>query len=289
MKLKGIQNIFHAELDTIYGKKEVDSFFHILIEYYFDLPKYYLALDPDFTLSKEEQALMIKALHDLKQERPIQYIMGVSDFLGMPIKVNENVLIPRPETEELVGWVFKEIKNLDKQEIRVLDVGTGSGCIAIAIAKEFPGTEVYAIDVNNKILSLARENAQLNEVAVTFVRSDVLNHPSKVRWADISFDIIVSNPPYVRYAEKRYMHNNVLKNEPHLALFVEDSNPLKFYDAISELALENLTDKGQLFFEINAYMAQDMYNLLFNKGFEQIELRQDIFGKDRMIKAIKEK
>ena len=288
MKLKRIQNIFHSELDAIYGKREVDSFFYLLIEYYFNLPRYYLALDPDFTLSKDEQALMIKALHDLKQERPIQYIMGVTDFLGMPIKVNENVLIPRPETEELVGWVLKEMKNMDKADIRVLDVGTGSGCIAIAIAKEFPGTQIYGLDVNESILALARENAKLNEVHVDFILSDVLDTSSPISGMTEAFDVIVSNPPYVRYAEKRYMQKNVIQNEPHLALFVEDSNPLKFYDAISDLALENLSENGRLFFEINALLSKDMYNLLYNKGFANIELRQDIFGNDRMIKANKE-
>ncbi|MBT8252377.1 MAG: peptide chain release factor N(5)-glutamine methyltransferase [Flavobacteriaceae bacterium] len=285
MRLKSIQKIFHKQLDPIYGKQEVDSFFFILIEYYFNLPRYYLALDPDFGLSKDEQALMIKALHDLKQERPIQYIIGVTNFLGMPFKVNENVLIPRPETEELVGWVLKELKAMNKTDARVLDVGTGSGCIAIAIAKEFPAAKVYGLDVNGDILEMAKENAELNNVQVHFLISDVLINRDSVPHTSDGFDIIVSNPPYVRYAEKRYIRNNVLKNEPHMALFVDDSNPLKFYDAISELAYHNLNSGGQLFFEINAYLAKDMQILLSGKGFELIELRQDIFGKDRMIKA----
>ena len=287
MKLKSIQKIFHSELDSIYGKQEVDSFFYILIEYYFNLPKYYLALDPDFSLAKDEQALMIKALHDLKMERPIQYIIGMTDFLGMPIKVNENVLIPRPETEELVGWVLMELKNSDQPIDRILDVGTGSGCIAIAIAKEFPNTEVFALDKSEDILDLAKENAALNNVKVKFRHSDVLIDRDGVPGADELFDVIVSNPPYVRYAEKQYMQNNVLLNEPHDALFVEDHNPLKFYDAISDLGLYSLKSGGKLFFEINAYLADDMKDLLQGKGYSEIELRQDIFGKDRMIKAIR--
>ena len=286
MKLKEIQKIFHSELDKIYGKQEVESFFYILIEYYFNLPKYYLALDPDFSLSKDEPALMIKALHDLKMERPIQYIIGVTDFLGMPIQVNENVLIPRPETEELVGWVLMELKNSDNPNCRILDVGTGSGCIAIAIAKEFPNMEIYALDKSEKILDLARDNARLNEVNVRFTLSDVLINRDHVPGSEEYFDIIVSNPPYVRYAEKQYMRKNVLMNEPHDALFVEDHNPLKFYDAISDLGLYMLNPGGKLFFEINAYLSNDMNELLKGKGYHDIELRQDIFGKDRMIKAI---
>ncbi len=286
MKLKDIQKIFHSELDSIYGKREVDSFFYILIEYYFNLPKYYLALDPDFSLAKDEQALMIKALHDLKFERPIQYILGVTDFLGMPIQVNEKVLIPRPETEELVGWVIKDLKNSNQINPRILDVGTGSGCIAIAIAKEFPNTSVYGLDKAEDILELARENANLNKVSVNFVLSDVLINRDFVPDSDEFFDIIVSNPPYVRYTEKQYMQNNVLLNEPHDALFVEDQNPLKFYNAISDLGLYILKPGGKLFFEINAYLAEDMNELLQEKGYKEIELRQDIFGKDRMIKAI---
>ena len=285
MKLKHIQQIFHAELDTVYGKQEVDSFFHILIEYYFNLPRYYLALDPDFSLSKEEQALMIKALHDLNQERPIQYIVGVTEFLGMPIKVNEKVLIPRPETEELVGWMFKELQLIDKSAIRILDVGTGSGCIAIALSKEFPDAEVYAIDMNESILEIAKGNAALNKVKINFIETDILLNKETIPGVKKAFDVIVSNPPYVRYTEKLYMKNNVLQNEPHLALFVDDSDPLKFYNVISQLAVKMLNPGGMLFFEINAYLANEMRVLLEGKGFHNIELKQDIFGKDRMIKA----
>ena len=285
MKLKDTQGIFHKELDAIYGKQEVDSFFQILIEYYFNLPRFYLALDPEFSLSKEEQALMIKALHDLKQERPIQYIIGITEFLGMPIKVNENVLIPRPETEELVGWMYMELKAIDKLTLNILDVGTGSGCIAIALAKEFPQAEVYAIDLNEEVLNVAKENAELNAVQIHFMESNILQSHGGIPELNKSFDVIVSNPPYVRYAEKQYMRKNVLMNEPHTALFVEDHNPLKFYDVISDLAAECLSPDGLLFFEINAYMAKDMVALLSNKGFTDTELKKDIYGKDRMIKA----
>ncbi len=285
MKLKDIQQIFHTELDSVYGKQEVDSFFQILIEYYFNLPRFYLALDPEFSLAKDEQALMVKALHDLKQERPIQYIVGITDFLGMPIQVNENVLIPRPETEELVGWMYQELKAIDKLTFNILDVGTGSGCIAIALAKEFPSAEVFALDVSEDILDVARQNAELNEVRIQFIESNVLVNSSTIPGFNKMFDVIVSNPPYIRYAEKQYMRKNVLLNEPHLALFVDDNNPLKFYDAIAELATHNMSPDGMLFFEINAYLARDMEALLVNKGFENIELRKDLYGKDRMIKA----
>lgn len=288
MRLKDIQQIFHKELDSIYGISEVDSFFYILIEFYFNLPRYYLALDPDFSLSKDEQALMIKALHDLKQERPIQYITGVTEFLGMPIHVNEKVLIPRPETEELVGWIFKELKKRDRSDFRILDVGTGSGCIAIALTKEFNTAEVFALDVSDSILEMAEENAKLNEVKINFIKSDILFIGDRLNGVKEPLDVIVSNPPYVRYTEKKFMKNNVLKNEPHLALFVDDNDPLKFYNAIADLALKILSEDGMLFFEINAYLAEEMKDLLNEKGFTNVELRQDIFGKDRMIKATRD-
>lgn len=287
MKLKDIQHIFHKELDRIYGRSEVGNFFYILIEFYFNLPRFYLALDPDFSLSKEEQALMIKALHDLKEERPIQYITGVTEFLGMPIHVNENVLIPRPETEELVGWMFKELQRLDKPDPRILDVGTGSGCIAIALSKEFPSAEVFALDVSDSIIEMAEENAKLNEVDITFIESDILFIGEHLKGIKEPLDVIVSNPPYVRYIEKKYMRDNVLKNEPHIALFVDDNDPLKFYNAIADLAINELADSGLLFFEINAYFAKEMKDMLEAKGFTEVELRKDIFGKDRMVKAVK--
>ncbi|GAA4818451.1 peptide chain release factor N(5)-glutamine methyltransferase [Litoribaculum gwangyangense] len=278
MKLKAVQNIFHEELDAIYSKEEVDSFFFILIDFYYKVSRMELALNPKYEV--EEAHTILKALQDLKRQKPIQYITGETVFYGLPFKVTEDVLIPRPETEELVEWVIKHIHS--NNQIRILDIGTGSGCIAISIAKYLPNAMVYALDVSGKALKIAEENAQRNEVDIKFFEEDILKIESI---NDLKFDIIVSNPPYVRELEKELMEPNVLENEPHLALFVKDNNPLLFYEAISKFAVNNLSKKGLLFFEINEYLGQDMMALM-KTYFSNIELKQDIFKKDRMIKGV---
>ena len=284
MKLKDIQNIFHGTLDSMYGKEEVDSFFFMLIDFYYKVSRIQLAMDFDYAIDSYEK--IINALELLKQQMPIQYIIGETEFYGLPFKVNENTLIPRPETEELVEWVLKQV---DKNEsITILDIGTGSGCIAISLAKNLPNAKIYALDVSAKALKMAKQNADLNDVNVKFLETDILTvgHAELVSVSH-KFDIIVSNPPYVREQEKELMKPNVLDNEPHLALFVKDENPLLFYEAITQFASNNLTMNGQLFFQINEYLGNDMIDLLNDNSFRNIELKQDIFKKDRMIKGIK--
>ncbi|WNH09690.1 peptide chain release factor N(5)-glutamine methyltransferase [Thalassobellus suaedae] len=205
----------------------------------------------------------------------------------MPFKVNEHTLIPRPETEELVEWIIKEFKNYNS-EIRILDIGTGSGCIAVALAKRLKNVKVYALDISKDALKIARKNAELNGVDIEFIEADILNINQSVFNEESEFDIIVSNPPYVRDKEKELMKANVLNNEPHLALFVKDENPLQFYKAITEFAVEKLNKNGQLFFEINEFLGKDMIRLLLKNNFKNIQLKQDIFKKDRMIKGEKE-
>ena len=287
MILKEIQHIFHLELDAIYGKDEVDSFFDMLLNAYLGFGRINLILNPNLTITKAEEQPLFEALNRLKLEEPIQYIIGNAEFYGLKLKVNEYTLIPRPETEELVDWILNGISNLES-EINILDIGTGSGCIAIAIAKNLPKANVVAIDVSEEALKTAKENAQLNNVKVEFIHQDILssNH-FELNVATREYDIIVSNPPYVRILEKDVMKNNVLNYEPHMALFVEDKDPLIFYKAIVQFAVENLTPKGQLFFEINQYLGKEMVQLLEIHGFKNIELRKDLFGDDRMIKAIK--
>jgi len=309
MKLKDIKNKFHEVLYAIYGKEEVDSFFFMLIDAYYKVSRIQLAMEPDFKIKNQDA--IINALEALKQEQPIQYILGETEFYGLPFKVNKDVLIPRPETEELVAWVISEVKNKiqisqteryvqSKAEvsrstgINILDIGTGSGCIAISLAKNLPHAKVYALDVSKKALQVAKQNAELNNVEVEFIETDILK-PDEMRqkteaiwnleFENLEFDIIVSNPPYVRVKEKMQMKNNVLNNEPHLALFVKDENPLLFYEAISGFAVHKLNDKGLLFFEINEYLGNEMIQLLKAKQFRNIELKQDIFKKDRMIKG----
>ena len=202
----------------------------------------------------------------------------------MIFKVNENTLIPRPETEELVDWILKEGTD---RAVNVLDIGTGSGCIAIALAKNMPNAKVYALDISKAALKTAKLNADLNKVKIEFIEADILTigHAELVSVSH-KFDVIVSNPPYIQEKEKPLMKPNVLNNEPHLALFVKDENPLLFYEAITEFAIHNLTKNGQLFFEINEYLGRKMIRLLIDNNFKNIELKQDILKKDRMIKAI---
>lgn len=281
MKLKAIKHKFHDELGAVYPAEEIDSFFNILAETYYGVKRIQLATNPDLTLNDSEDIL--KALAELKNEKPIQYIIGETEFYGLNFKVNDGVLIPRPETEELVEWVLKKAK--PNMPINILDMGTGSGCIAISLAKHLPQAKVFAIDISAKALNMAKKNALFNGVDVYFKEADILT--LKTLSEQVEFDIIVSNPPYVREKEKQYMKPNVLDNEPHLALFVKDEDPLLFYKAITDFAINNLKENGLLFFEINEFLGNAMIDLLRNKNFENIELKQDVFKKDRMIKAEK--
>ncbi|WP_341214814.1 peptide chain release factor N(5)-glutamine methyltransferase [uncultured Wocania sp.] len=283
MKLKDIQKTFHESLDAIYGKEEVDSFFFMLIDSFYEISRLKLAIEPNFEI--ENKAAILNALEALKLEHPIQYILGETEFYGLSFKVNKDVLIPRPETEELVDWIINTVNSSAvEKSLNILDIGTGSGCIAIALAKNLPNAKVYALDVSKKALQIAKQNAVLNNVKIECIEADVLTccHAELVSVSH-KFDVIVSNPPYVREQEKIQMKSNVLNNEPHLALFVKDNDPLLFYNAISDFAINNLNANGMLFFEINEYLGKNMIQLLKQKQFKNIELKQDIFKKDRMI------
>ncbi|MFK7747019.1 MAG: peptide chain release factor N(5)-glutamine methyltransferase [Kordia sp.] len=290
MRLKDIQDIFHNELDEMYGKDEVNSFFFMLTEAYFGLERFALALDPDFVITKAQETPMFSALSELKLEKPIQHIVGKAHFYGLEFLVNEHTLIPRPETEELVQWILDAEKNNTATEtLRILDIGTGSGCIAIALQKNLPNTKVYAMDISENALQVARKNATSNDVSVEFIQADVLPLEDLNVFGEdeLKFDIIVSNPPYVRNVEKAEMRKNVLEFEPDSALFVEDDDPLIFYDKIANLAKANLITNGSLYFEINQYLGKEMIDLLEEKQFQNIELKQDIFGVDRMTKCVR--
>ncbi|MEX0274688.1 MAG: peptide chain release factor N(5)-glutamine methyltransferase [Flavobacteriaceae bacterium] len=298
MQLSEIKAIFHKELEVLYPKDEIDGFFYTLVEHYLQQPRFILALQPRFTLSKEEEAPFFTALAQLKIERPLQYILGETHFMGIPMHVDENVLIPRPETEELVQWIVNgtsdntSIKNdtSGKESTQyittpsILDIGTGSGCIAISLAKLWTNAEVVALDVSGGALKIARRNARLNTVAVQFIKADILD--PEFRMPNTTFDIIVSNPPYVREMEKSGIRNNVKKYEPPGALFVPDDAPLLFYGAIAQFAQAHLRKGGQLYLEINQYLGRETQSLLKRIGFMDIELKKDIFGNDRMLKAV---
>ncbi len=283
MLLKEYRDYFKTELLPVYDEKEIDSFFYITLEAFHQMKRVDLALQPGFELDGMQLLQWETVLHQLKEEKPIQYIFEETEFFGLSFYVNENVLIPRPETEELVEWILNSVSGLPKdRKIKILDIGTGSGCIAVSLAKNLPQAEVFAIDVSEKALEVARRNARQLEAPVTFWHKDIL----ETTILPEMFDIIVSNPPYVRHLEKEEISKNVLEFEPHLALFVEDHDPLLFYRKITELATKNLNRNGLLFFEINQYLGPEMQGLLENHRFTQIELRKDIYENDRMTKAV---
>ncbi|WP_040279960.1 peptide chain release factor N(5)-glutamine methyltransferase [Psychroserpens damuponensis] len=285
MILKDILHIYHNELDNLFGNEEVNSFFNLLIEHYLDLKRIHLVLYPEYAVTKEEEQPLFEALAQLKQHKPIQYIIGETEFYGLPFKVNEHTLIPRPETEELVDWIINShTEHNEASQLKILDIGTGTGCIAIALAKHLKKAKVSALDVSEDALKIAKQNAVLNEVDVHFIHDNILNsRHAKTDLAAVNFDVIVSNPPYVRNLEKVEIQPNVLENEPHLALFVDDDNPLQFYRVICEFARLNLKDSGTLYFEINEYLGQEMIALMKEFNFKDIEFKKDMFGKDRMI------
>lgn len=280
MLLKEIKDIYHRELDEKYPKEEVDSMFYLMIEHFLGLEQFILAIDPGIVITKDEEQYMFEGLSKLRNEIPIQYVLGETTFMDLKIMVNESVLIPRPETEELVSWVLKDIENLD-DNLKIVDIGTGSGCIAISLFKLKPSLKITAMDISKSAIEVAEKNALKNNADIEFIQADIL----KIPFLKENYDIIVSNPPYVREMEKDQMHNNVLKNEPNLALFVPDEDPLLFYRPIAKLAKNNLTPKGVLYMEINQYLGEEVKELLKEFGFSEIELRKDIFGNDRMIKA----
>ncbi|MCF4100923.1 peptide chain release factor N(5)-glutamine methyltransferase [Gillisia sp. M10.2A] len=281
MLLSQFKNNFITQLQTEYPPEEVLSFFNILTGFFLGMSRLQVALAPEKELSQEELKQFENALSRLEEHEPIQYITGVTEFFGLQFKVNKNVLIPRPETEGLVQWILDDIRNNPKSsEIKILDIGTGSGCIAISLAKHLPEAQVWAMDVSPEALETAKVNAAQNIVEVGFIEQDVLNVEQLLE----KYDIIVSNPPYVRELEKKEMQRNVLENEPELALYVEDTNPLLFYKKITNLAVNGLREKGSLYFEINQYLSDETAEMLKLKGFSK-ELRKDIFGNYRMLKG----
>ncbi len=284
MLLKQYKNHFFDSLQGIQDEQEIESFFFILTEYLHNLKRLDVALNPNFKLSDAEVEKWNTILADLQQEKPIQYITGEAWFYGLQFEVNENTLIPRPETEELVEWIIESQKSkVQSQKLEILDIGTGTGCIPISLKLNLPQANVSAIDVSEKALEVAKRNAVSNKVDISFIQADIL----EVEDLNQHFDIIVSNPPYVRNLEKQEIKKNVLDYEPHLALFVEDTDALLFYRKIAQLALKNLSPNGLLFFEINQYLGKETVELLENLGFKNIELKKDMYGNDRMIRCEK--
>ena len=280
MLLKDYRDYFKKELTLLYDEKEIESFFYLVLESFHQKRRIDLALNQELELDSMQLLRWESVLVELKTQKPIQYILGETEFYGLKFLVNKNTLIPRPETEELVRLIISDTKTSKKTvPIRILDVGTGTGCIAISLAKNIMDSAVFGIDISTKALETASQNAKINEVQVVFIEKNILSTED----LEEQFDVIVSNPPYVRNLEKAEISANVLDYEPHLALFVDDTDALLFYRKIAQLAMINLSQNGKLYFEINQYLGKETVALLEKTGLKNIALLQDIYGNNRMI------
>jgi len=274
---------FKKELSKLYDTNQAEALTILAINDVTNLSKAQIKAFPEKEITIEQSTKLGHILDCLKTGEPIQYILGHTEFYGLPFKVDPSVLIPRPETEELVEWILNYVNSSQLANMNILDVGTGSGCIAISLKKNLPDASISAIDISIKALYIANQNADLNNVKINFIEADILNLKSQI--SNLKSDIIVSNPPYVTQQDKTQMHTNVTDFEPHTALFVPEDDPLLFYNAIADYALDNLTHNGLLFFEINESLGKETVELLESKGFKNNELRKDMSGRDRMIKT----
>ncbi|MCG8411505.1 MAG: peptide chain release factor N(5)-glutamine methyltransferase [Bacteroidales bacterium] len=277
--IKKVISIIKAELKNDYPTYEIDGFIRIIFDFYLNYSLILLHLNMNKEISRELFLEIENVVKQLKQKTPIQYILGQTEFYGLKFKLSSNVLIPRVETEELVDWIVSE----ETKGVDILDIGSGSGCIAITLAKNIDDAKVTAIDISSEALSVVKENAELNKVKLNRWECDILKMSNGFYH---KYDVVVSNPPYVTNAEKSEMKKNVLDYEPHLALFVSDDDPLIFYRNIILFAQKNLNKGGRLYFEINENFGEEMIDLFLEYGFVNIELRKDINGKDRMIRGI---
>lgn len=279
MTLNSYKKWFNEQLQHLYDADEIKSMLTIVAYEVLRLSRVDLVLKDNESLSEAQIVQLNNVLSQLQQEIPIQYIFEKAYFYGYEFKVSPATLIPRRETEELVEWVLSEMNRQPEKKWRVLDIGTGTGCIPISIKKEFPLAEIFAMDISTGALKIAKENAEKLNASVIFIEQNILS----TEQLD-SYDIIISNPPYVRNLEKAEIKKNVLAYEPHLALFVEDNDPFIFYRKIAELAQKSLTENGLLFFEINQYLGEEMQQMV-SEYFKTIELRKDLQGNDRMMKC----
>ena len=277
--MKRITSIIREELSQCYSTDEIAALTRIIAIELLGVSQMAFYLKDDIPLTAEQQTLFDNAIERLKKQEPIQYILGYSDFCGLRFKVTPATLIPRPETSELVEWIASEATGNES----ILDIGTGSGCIAISLAHKLPQSKVTAWDISTDALAVATENSKANGCAVAFEEVDILAYKPTGE----QFDIIVSNPPYIKENEKPAMHSNVLDWEPHTALFVPDSDPLLFYRAIAEKGMQILKPGGRLYFEINRAHGKETMEMLVSLGYTEIELRKDFAENDRMIRAVK--
>ena len=280
--IKDVFTEFKQHLGIIYDPNEIEALTLLVINELTGTSKAKIKAFPEQEVTCIEVEKLNTILKRLQNGEPVQYIFGHTEFYGLPFNVNPSVLIPRPETEELVEWALSSVVNSEWAG-NILDIGTGSGCIAISLKKNLSNTSVSAVDISPDALKTAKQNAGLNNVDVTFINDDILNIKSKIE--NSKFEIIISNPPYVTLHDKTQMHTNVTDFEPHTALFVPENDPLIFYKAIANFVAKNLTSDGLLFFEINESLGNETIELLKDKGFKNIELRKDMSGRNRMIRA----
>ena len=283
-KISDVFEHYTKLLTSIYDEREGKSMMHQLIFHYFNYDKIDFVKSPDIRLSESELLKLHFAVKELLQNKPLQYIIGETNFMGLNLKVNEHVLIPRPETEELVQLVCRREK-IELMQSRILDIGCGSGCISIVLKKYFNQATVYGLDISENALIMARENASINNTPVNFVLSNILD---KKTWNEFGeFNMVISNPPYIQESEKELMNKNVLEFEPWEALFVSDSDPLLFYREIALFSKIHLAKNGVLYFEINEAFGGETKEMLVEMNFNSIEVIQDLNGKDRFIRALK--
>lgn len=273
------QKIYREALSTVYDEREARSVTQMVLQQVLELDPLKISMDRYRLLTTNQKEVLAAILNRLIKHEPVQYVLGQADFFGLKFKVNSHVLIPRPETEELVEWILEE--NSSKNHLRMIDLGTGSGCIPIALSYKLPQATVEGVDISEGALEVAQRNNELNKTAVKFSRFDILNEELPVN----TYDIIVSNPPYITQAEGAGMLPNVLQFEPHLALFTDDEDGLIFYRRIAQQARKALKVGGKLYFEINAANGEAVVSLLKQAGFEQIELKKDLSGRDRMVRV----
>ena len=317
MTIAEAEKTFITQLKSVYDDEEAKGMSFLVIHHLTGISKSHFLLNKADIIEELHQPSLLRIINELKTGKPLQYILGETEFYGLRFKVNPSVLIPRPETEELVDWIVNEVRSLKSEigphtshliphtshliphtshlnpqssdllpqtpNLIILDIGTGSGCIAVSLKKHLPEARVHALDKFPAVLDTARQNAALNETEIIFFEADILNNPDLPE--NLKYSIIVSNPPYISNYEKQNMHTNVLEHEPHTALFVSDETPLIFYERIAAFAKTHLINGGLLFFEINEELGKATVDILKKDDFFNIELKKDLQGKDRMIRA----
>ena len=281
MSVSTIVQLFRQELSSMYPKGEVESFIALAFEDVLEYSRVEVIMNTHEVIPFQYIERFFGILESLRKFQPIQYILGKTVFYGLPIQVNSHVLIPRPETEELVHWILKDKWD---EGITVLDLGTGSGCIALALKDHLKKAVVHGADISIEALNVAKRNAVENGLPVDFFQFDIISQESL---GFMKYDIMVSNPPYVRMSEKEWMQKNVLNHEPHPAIFVDEEEPLIFYRKIVDLAQGHLKKRGKIFFEINEAYGPDVVQLLEDRGYEEVTLKKDYNGKDRMVSGVK--